>query len=221
MGEEAQNAFLKTLEEPSPRTLLALYTTRPRSLLPTIRSRCQFISLLRNRQCYERAMAWGVFEALSGLRSGAGAKAGLSSASRLAGILSSLRSEAEESVGDERDSRWESVAADDKSLRRRLEDAHEAQLEAEYLRLRQGVLDAVHAWFLQQLLVALGSDPGLLPHPELLDAAAETTEGVPPVPPSRAVANLEFTEELLSCLRSNVNERLALEAFCLSVTEKQ
>ena len=42
---EAQNALLKTLEEPPPRTYLLLLTTRLDRLLPTIRSRCQQVSL--------------------------------------------------------------------------------------------------------------------------------------------------------------------------------
>jgi DNA polymerase-3 subunit delta' len=40
MNVETSNAFLKTLEEPPGRTTLLLLTTRPYSLLPTIRSRC-------------------------------------------------------------------------------------------------------------------------------------------------------------------------------------
>jgi DNA polymerase-3 subunit delta' len=39
----AQNALLKTLEEPPPRTFIILVTSRPDRLLPTIRSRCQFV----------------------------------------------------------------------------------------------------------------------------------------------------------------------------------
>jgi DNA polymerase-3 subunit delta' len=39
----AQNAMLKTLEEPSGRALIILLTTRIEDLLPTIRSRCQII----------------------------------------------------------------------------------------------------------------------------------------------------------------------------------
>jgi DNA polymerase-3 subunit delta' len=41
MGEEAANAFLKTLEEPAPRTLLILTTSHRERMLPTIFSRCQ------------------------------------------------------------------------------------------------------------------------------------------------------------------------------------
>jgi DNA polymerase-3 subunit delta' len=43
MGEEAANAFLKTLEEPSSRTLLILTTSQRERMLPTILSRCQEI----------------------------------------------------------------------------------------------------------------------------------------------------------------------------------
>jgi DNA polymerase-3 subunit delta' len=40
MNEEAANAFLKTLEEPPPRSVLILLTTEPERLLETILSRC-------------------------------------------------------------------------------------------------------------------------------------------------------------------------------------
>jgi DNA polymerase-3 subunit delta' len=41
MGEEAANAFLKTLEEPAGHTLLILTTSSRERMLPTIMSRCQ------------------------------------------------------------------------------------------------------------------------------------------------------------------------------------
>lgn len=45
MTEEAQNALLKTLEEPVADTLIVLVSASAQSLLPTIRSRCQSIYL--------------------------------------------------------------------------------------------------------------------------------------------------------------------------------
>lgn len=45
MTPEAQNAFLKTLEEPSGETIIFLETSMPDTLLPTILSRCQTIRI--------------------------------------------------------------------------------------------------------------------------------------------------------------------------------
>jgi DNA polymerase III subunit delta' len=56
MTHSAQNAFLKTLEEPSPRTLLVLITPRPSALLATLRSRCQRIEI--PRPAAEGALEW-------------------------------------------------------------------------------------------------------------------------------------------------------------------
>lgn len=47
LGDEAANAFLKTLEEPPAQCLLFLVTEHPESLLPTIVSRCQQVLLHR------------------------------------------------------------------------------------------------------------------------------------------------------------------------------
>ena len=45
LQEKSENAFLKTLEEPPPRTLLLLLTSQPEQLLDTIRSRCISVAL--------------------------------------------------------------------------------------------------------------------------------------------------------------------------------
>ncbi|AKP72880.2 DNA polymerase III subunit delta' [Piscirickettsia salmonis] len=46
MNNAAANSFLKTLEEPPEHTVILLISSQPGRLLPTIRSRCQQISLL-------------------------------------------------------------------------------------------------------------------------------------------------------------------------------
>lgn len=45
MNAEAQNAFLKTLEEPPPQVTLVLVSAQEQRLLPTIRSRCRQLAL--------------------------------------------------------------------------------------------------------------------------------------------------------------------------------
>lgn len=47
MTPSAQNAFLKTLEEPAARTLLVLLSPRPSGVLATLRSRCQRVEISR------------------------------------------------------------------------------------------------------------------------------------------------------------------------------
>ncbi|MBN1585419.1 hypothetical protein JW899_03570 [Candidatus Uhrbacteria bacterium] len=47
MNDAAANALLKTLEEPGPRTLIVLTAETAEAVLPTVRSRCQVIRLVR------------------------------------------------------------------------------------------------------------------------------------------------------------------------------
>ena len=56
MTTSAQNAFLKTLEEPAPRTVLVLVTARPSRLAATLRSRCQRIEIPRPTEA--DGLAW-------------------------------------------------------------------------------------------------------------------------------------------------------------------
>lgn len=56
MNDIAGNAFLKTLEEPAGNARFVLSTASPASLLPTIRSRCQAVSLPTPPR--EEALAW-------------------------------------------------------------------------------------------------------------------------------------------------------------------
>ncbi len=60
LNNNAANAFLKTLEEPPLNTNLLLLTTRPHSLLATIRSRCQLFRLPTSALEFddEQALAW-------------------------------------------------------------------------------------------------------------------------------------------------------------------
>jgi len=56
MTVNAANSLLKTLEEPTPQSLLILLTSQPSVLPPTVRSRCQQIAI--QRPTTEQALAW-------------------------------------------------------------------------------------------------------------------------------------------------------------------
>lgn len=70
MNANAQNALLKTLEEPSPHTVVILVAARPRLLLPTVRSRCFSVrfSTLRADELARLLEARGVAPAEARLR---------------------------------------------------------------------------------------------------------------------------------------------------------
>lgn len=221
MGLEAQNSFLKTLEEPPPSTLLLLWTTQPRLLLPTIRSRCQVISLLGNRADYAGLRERGLFRALAPLRRQAGAAVGLRVSAHLQALFAELQAEAERTVGSTpTEERWAVVADEDKALQKRLREQHETRVAAEYVRLRRLVEDGIHAWFLQQRLLAAGVRPHLLPHPDLIADLPDETRTAPPPAPDEADEDLRFVAHLLRALRASLNEALALDTFCLSVSAR-
>src|SRR6266850_2868142 len=61
LNQEAQNALLRLLEEPPPRTTLVLITASPAGLLATVRSRCQKVALApeqRDPLSLPEAAAW-------------------------------------------------------------------------------------------------------------------------------------------------------------------
>ena len=61
LNQEAQNALLRLLEEPPPRTSLVLVTASPAGLLATVRSRCQKVALPAERRdplAAPEAAAW-------------------------------------------------------------------------------------------------------------------------------------------------------------------
>jgi hypothetical protein len=220
MGNEAQNAFLKTLEEPPPHTLLLLYTTQPRLLLPTIRSRCQIVPVLHNRVDYTALREHGLFALLAPLCRQAGAAVGLRTSARLQAIFAHLGSEAEATVGSGIDERWTEMVEADKGLSKRLGEQRDARVAAEYVRRRRQIEEGIQAWFLQQRLRAAAVRPDLLPHPEWLDDLPDDLRSAPPPTEADADEDLRFVAELLRALRASLNEALALDAFCLAVSAK-
>ncbi len=55
MNTEAQNCFLKSLEEPKGNTLILLLSEKPEFLLPTIFSRCQVVNFLSSKESKKAA----------------------------------------------------------------------------------------------------------------------------------------------------------------------
>ncbi|MFO7821876.1 MAG: AAA family ATPase [Lentisphaeria bacterium] len=216
---QAQNAFLKTLEEPPRNVVLILLTTQPRSLLPTIRSRCQMISVRTNRKQYDSAAVEGVFPVLAKMRRGAGSDVALACAQQLRRHFATLQEIAAQNIDD---GLAEGVAAEveqDNQLQKRLDKVQEARVSAEYLRLRQEVVEAIQVWFMQQSLLAHGAPETYIPNPEVFEKAKFENATARKMKPAEAEQNVFYTEELGRDFAGNIDERLALESFCLMICQ--
>ena len=219
MNAQAQNAFLKTLEEPPARTLLLLTTTRPQALLPTIRSRCQQVSLLENRRDYSLAVDADVPGVLAALRPGGGAQCALKAAAGLCSVFGGLREQAAAQADEDSDARWQQAAENDAQLRKELENEQKARESAHYLALREQMVEAIQTWAHQEYLRAIGVPLEELPHPEIIGTG---TGGSPPPPAEAKKADqvMDAVEHFSRVMRTNADESLAIHAFCLEVARK-
>jgi DNA polymerase-3 subunit delta' len=213
MNQPAANAFLKTLEEPPPKSILILLSTEPQRILETILSRCLRLTFAGDRLQFDPAqLAW--LEAFSKM-AGAGAD-GLLGRYRLLGLvlkkLAEQRAEIETRVGAL--SPLERYDDLEPRLREKLEGELAAAIEAEYRRQRTDLIGLLHWWLRDVWLQTLGLDGAMASFANL-------------TPPTQAVArrlssleagsNLEVVDRLQRQLHTNVQEALALEVGLLKL----
>lgn len=216
---QAQNAFLKTLEEPPPKSVFILATGNPFSLLPTIRSRCHSITLLENAFSYDFKGNEELVHALMRLQNCE--KINLAVSEECADIMvklsEQLNNEAEEKVRPKWEKSLEDAANPDMQMstpaKKMIKERYEAAVTAEYLRLRAYYLSLIHTWFAQSYQMACGVPMADLANPDIyrhLDIAHSVPDD------EQAYAGLVRAENLLQNLQWNVNEELAFREFCFS-----
>ncbi len=216
MNVQTQNAFLKTLEEPSPNTIIMMMTCTPSLLLPTIRSRCQTIALLDNRVVYDLLEPEQFFRALSLLRPEAGAQAATEAADILIQLLAEIRAVCEAESKSQLAELTASTRELEPAMRKQQKEEAEALLESQYRGKRELFLSAIHTWFGQEYIRANGVDSVILPNKEFYE---ELPEAQPPGP-REARRSLQLTEKLLETLNYNVDEKLAIDDFCQTLCQK-
>lgn len=211
MNPQAQNALLKTLEEPPPSSILILVTPRPATLLPTIRSRCQSLRLqplgtARMREYLEEARAMVPEEAR--LRA-ALAPGSLGRAIALdLDEYNELRGVAETAVEDARDGGAALLASAEALLA-----AGTGKLKMQQAASAMGAVRDV----LRDLLVlANGSDDALLIN---VDRAADWSTWAGKLDPEGLVEALRVVQRTDDHLRSPVqpNAKLAMEEALIGV----
>ena len=213
LNVQAANAFLKTLEEPPPRSVLILLTTEPGRILETIISRCLRLNFSAGAERFqdETFLAW-----LRQFSDTAVAERGsILSRYRLLSVLLARLNALKEKVEEEMTARSPLEKYDDldPKLRERWEDELKAAIEAEYRRQRTEVLTGLEFWLRDVWLQSLG-DTRLLTFPALQPATATLASRVNS---QAASGNLRVLERLQRQLNSNVQEALALEVGLLQL----
>lgn len=210
---EAANAFLKTLEEPPPKSILILLTTEPQRILETVLSRCLRLTFagegVRLGEA-ERSFVSGFSEIA------AQENCGLLGRYRLLGALMKRLGDQKEAVEKELTARSPLERYDDldPKLRDKWEDELAASVEAEYRRRRGELLLALEWWLRDIWTQTLGAGSEMLTFPQLKAAANAVAKRISS---SDAVENLQILEQTQRLLGSNVQEALALEVGLLKL----
>jgi DNA polymerase-3 subunit delta' len=209
MGVEAENAFLKTLEEPPTNCLLLLITSNPDRLLPTILSRCVQLKLMTSdrREPYE-----GEAELLEVL--GKIGKAGFGSVGRALTLKAAFSkvldrrkliiSKANEAAQKEEVLHYKQTTEGDWLKQR--ENYYKALTESEYLLERGQFLDVLITWLGDVVRQKSGVESLDYPaHAAVTKSVAESDSL------ESLLRRMEALEKLGDLLETNVSEPLALE----------
>lgn len=211
MQIQAQNAFLKTLEEPPPNTFLILLTTRIDGLLSTIRSRCRMISLAANNIHYDLQLREELLGALSLISGMDGASRALEALELVKAIFAGLKKKAQTEI--EESHQISQQEADDPQLRKKFKEKVVVLVEGRYKQYREQILSMMEVWASQNYLVANGVESSELSHKELKSETWNYSG-------SGSVKVLNLLEQLKYDLSGNVNEDLAIENFFLQICQK-
>lgn len=214
LNVQAANAFLKTLEEPPPRSTLILLSRDPQKLLETIVSRCLRVHIAGGGTSREGGAHQEWLQTFT--RRVTETKAGTLERYRLLGQLLSklaaMKASIEESVSKR--SPLETHDDVDPRLRERWEEELSAAVEAEYRRQRGELLESLQGWLRDVWLFTLGSGAACWFHPAL---EVETGAVGGRITTRDAQHNLAVIEETQRLLGTNLQEALTLEVGLLKL----
>ncbi len=247
MNESASNAFLKTLEEPPPRSVLVLLTTEPQRMLETILSRCLRLNFAGEGP---QRLAPAQREWLASLSEMAAVnQKSLLGRYRLMDVLLRKLNEVKVTIEESltASSPLENYPDADEEIRTKWEEELKAAIEAEYRRQRADFLLALQWWLRDVWVATLGE--GQSPKAEMEHVESQAKAGVPELctsgnrlstiaspetllafpqlaatrrmaqrlTPQAAMENLRIMEQVQRWLGTNAQEALALEVGLLKL----
>ena len=214
MMEEAANAFLKTLEEPPPQTLIILVTEQPSRLLITILSRCVRLNLREAGSRLHLSEVQQLFlpAVAAALRHVGSDVAALA----LRADFVSLLAERKEVISDHLNAALKAEAkeiaagTDIKDWEARQKDATAALIETEYLSEREQMLELLSLCFGQAVLVASHA-------PDVQPVTPEVAQLAAALPVEDLLRRMRVLEALRTDLNFNVYDQLALDARLVDI----
>jgi DNA polymerase-3 subunit delta' len=228
LNPQAANAFLKTLEEPPPRSVLILLTTDPQRILETILSRCLRLNFSGHAA---RRLAPSQLEWLSAFAEQAAVpQKSLLGRYRLMDQLLRQLNELKTRIEESLTARSPLQHHDDveKNLRDKWESELAAAIEAEYRRQRADLLMVLQDWLRDIWVRTLGRTVGTRADPDQEGAPFsgdflnfQNISGSEAIArrlsPAEARENLQVMETLQRLLNTNVQEALSLEVCLLKL----
>lgn len=215
MTADAANAFLKTLEEPPPRSVLILLSTEPHRLLETVRSRClqlNFSGELARKFDSDR-VEWVRTFAEQAANTGEDILSRYQLLSLITLRLDALKKDMAENIEREMSLGTESDKTANDESERQQKGELAARIESAYRFARAELMRDLIRWFRDVWLTTLGADRTLLFFPEL-DATGRVAARLSL---AEALENIQILDRAHRLLYTNVQELLILEVAVMQL----
>ncbi len=198
----AANAFLKTLEEPPPRTLILMVSDVPHEMLPTILSRCQRITVAGGEAPAPEPWRSRLLDLLAA-GCGGGAIGRLGAAMRVTALLAEVQATVEEEVEAAADSEAKAGPGAES-------DVLKARVSARYLEVRRTLLQEILTWQRDLLAVVSGLPDAALRNRDRSAALRREARGLDY---AGALDRVRRVEEMDRQFQRNLSDAVVFSAF--------
>jgi DNA polymerase III subunit delta' len=211
MSHSAQNAFLKTLEEPPDESIIILLTSSPQSLLPTIRSRCQSLRFegIPNELIVEELKSRRGLSSEESMMMAFLSEGSLGRALNLDDEVISVRNELINRLSRVESDFASSVLGVVESILRGSSNDDNEKLKI--------YLELILLWLRDLINLKIGLDEDLLMNKDLISVSREYANRFSL---EKILEKVNFVEQVSnSILRLNANKQIALENLVLKIAE--
>ena len=206
MNLNAQNALLKTLEEPPPHSLLVLVTDSPATLLPTIRSRSQYVDVTED--CRSRDASW--VPVVMDLLRHPPARQGSEMIAWTDRLTAPLREMEEMAKAEESESEKESEGT------KAAKEIIEGRIAARVKEMREEILRTIQLW--QRDVLAFATHAEAIPA-NFPDEEAYLAEQAVGLSFAEATARVAVVDEIRELLEHNIRSSVALPRLARALSK--